>query len=77
MKIQMVVQGRGIFAGNLFHQQEHIGGMGKDADGLYVNLHRQLTVEETIDLLTMAKDFSKEKVKINYREDLVENTQSQ
>ena len=74
MEIHMVVQGRGIFSGNLVHQEEHIGGMGKDEDGLYVNLHRQLTVEETIDLLKMAKNFSKEKVKINYREDLVEDT---
>lgn len=77
MEIKMVVQGRGIFAGNLVHQEEHIGGIGKDEDGLYVNLHRQLTVEEMINLLNIAKEFSKEKVKINYREDLVENTQSQ
>lgn len=77
MEIHMVVQGRGIFAGNLVHQQEHIGGMGKDEGGLYVNLRRQLTVEEMIDLLKMAKDFGNEKVKINYHVDLEENTQSE
>lgn len=70
MEVQMLVQGPGIFVGNLYYKKNHIGGIGLDKDGLYANLHRPLTINEMMELLTMVKswngEFQYKKMTISY-----------
>lgn len=68
--IRTVLQQGDRFDAMLYLNTEDIGGIGKDAKGIYINLRRKLSTQETIDLLKMVNglkmDFYKLEVEIQY-----------
>jgi len=72
-KIIPVMQYQDTFSANLYFQSKNIGGVGKDDEGIYVNLNKRLTVSQMAELLKtiniIGKDFGKEEVKFQYAED--------
>mgnify|MGYP001377249958 CR=1 FL=1 len=69
-RIVPVVQYKDNFDGMLYKNKEDIGGIGKDDEGIYINLRRRLTVQEHIDLLKMVNglqmDFFQLEVEFTY-----------
>lgn len=48
------------FHGMLYREKENIGGMGRDKEGLYVNLNRNLPLSDYEELLKMIKGLNSE-----------------
>jgi hypothetical protein len=68
-KIQVIAQMGVQFAGYLLKNDEPIGGIGNDSNGFYVKLEKELTVRETMALMsyipTLNADFGDIKIQIN------------
>lgn len=45
-KFQRIISARNYWTDNLFKEDKHIGTIGKDKYGLFINLNRDLTVQE-------------------------------
>lgn len=67
-----VMQYKNTFAGNIISKNGVIGGMGKDEEGVYLNLNSELPLNEMAGLLSYivnSSDLGREKIKIQYVED--------
>lgn len=58
------------FHGMLYREKENIGGMGRDKEGLYINLSRDLLLSDYEELFGMIKklnnDFSELELTVQY-----------
>lgn len=74
--LRVVAQQGSKFDAMIYKKRENVGGIGKDDEGIYINLNRRLSIQETIDLLKLAnglsQDFYQLDVEIKYVRTTVE-----
>ncbi|GEM_PF-3224498 len=72
-KIIPVMQYQNTFSANLYFQGRNVGGIGKDKEGIYVNLNKRLNVSQMSELIKtingINENFDKEELKFQYAED--------
>jgi len=70
IKVVPVVQQGENFDAMMYLNKENIGGVGKDKEGIYLNLKRRLSLHETIEVLKyingLRLDFFQLEIDIQY-----------